>query len=115
MKYADTLTKKRLCTAGKIWFEFPLAIFSPSTLSVKVEQLLIGLRGKKKTEGEKISFIRGKIYHIFSPSRNAQILSQKKIVSSGKNMIFNFPLAIFSSSTPSVNVEQLLHGLWGKK
>ena len=45
---------------SQIWFDFPLAIFSPQygTQSVSVEQLLHGLRGEKiKKLGEKISYI----------------------------------------------------------
>ena len=70
-------------------------IFSPSTLPAKVEQLIAWPRrekmktqgenkdrgGKKKTEGEKMSYIFPQLKY------SAQILLQKKIVFSGKNMI----------------------------
>ncbi len=70
-------------------------IFSPSTPPVKVEQLIawprrekiktqrekIKTQGEKKTEGEKISYIFPQLKY------SAQILSQKKNVFSGKNMI----------------------------
>jgi hypothetical protein len=64
-------------------------IFSPSTgtSSVKLEQSIAWPRREKiKAPGEKVK-TQGEKYHIFSPSWNTQILSQKKIVSSGKNMI----------------------------
>ncbi len=97
-------------------------IFSPSTPPAKVEQLIAWPRrekmkiqvgknkdtgGKIKTEGEKISYIFPQLKY------SAQILSQKKIVFSGKNMISI--LQYFPPSTQSVRVEQLLHGLRGKK
>ncbi len=70
-------------------------IFSLSTPRAKVEQLIawprrekmktqrekIKTRAKIKTEGGKISYIFPQLKY------SAQILSQKKIVSSGKNMI----------------------------
>ncbi len=57
-------------------------LFSPSTLPAKVKQLIAWPRREKiKTEGEKISYIFPRLKY------SAQILSQKKIVFSGKNMI----------------------------
>jgi hypothetical protein len=55
----------------------------------KVEQLIAWPRREKmKTQGEKIK-TQGEKYHKFSPQLkySAQILSQKKIVFKGKNMI----------------------------
>ncbi len=62
-------------------------IFSPSTPPVKIVQLIAWPKREKiKTQGEKIKTQGVKISYIFA-QLNTQILSQKKIVSSGKNMI----------------------------
>ncbi len=59
------------------------------------------MREKIKTEGEKIKTQKGK-YHKFSPNWNTQILSQKKIVSTGKNIIW----------FPSCHIFPPVHRLW---
>ena len=62
--------------------------FPPSTPPAKVEQLIAWPRrekmktqGEKYRQGEKVSYIYTQLKY------SAQILSQKKIVFSGKNMI----------------------------
>jgi hypothetical protein len=47
LKYADTVTKKDCVQWEKYHLISLLPYFCPSTPSVKVEQLLHGLRGKK--------------------------------------------------------------------
>jgi hypothetical protein len=50
--------KKRLCSAGKIWFDFPLAIFSPQYTVCESRKIIAWPKGEKiKTLGEKISYI----------------------------------------------------------
>jgi hypothetical protein len=50
--------KKRLCSAGKIWFDFPLAIFSPRYTVCKSRKIIAWPKGEKnKDTGRKISYI----------------------------------------------------------
>jgi hypothetical protein len=87
LKYADTVTKK-IVSAGKIWFDFPLAIFSPQYTVCESRKIIAWPKGEKiKTQGEKISYI-------FPQLKYADTVT-KKIVSAGK-IWFDFPLAIFS-------------------
>ena len=66
-----------------------------------------------KTQGEKIKTQGEKISYIFPQLKySAQILSQKKIVFSEKNMISL--LQYFPPSTQSVRVEKFLLGIRGK-
>jgi hypothetical protein len=47
--------KKRLCSAWKIWFDFPLAIFSPQYTVCESRKIIAWPKGEKiKTLGEKI-------------------------------------------------------------
>ncbi len=58
---SDTVTNKDCVQREKYDLISLLQYFPPSTQSVRVEQLLHGLRGKKNKDTEKK-------YHIFSPS-----------------------------------------------
>jgi hypothetical protein len=96
--------------------------YSPSTPPAKVEQLIAWPRrekmktrgknkdtgGKIKTEGEKISF--------FPPVEilSSDTVTKKDCVQGEKYDLISL-LQYFPPSTQSVRVEQLLHGLRGKK
>ena len=73
-----------------VWFDFPLAIFSPQYIVCERTIIAWPKREKIKTQGEKISYIFPQLKY------SAQILSQKKIVFSGKNMIWFPSCNIFS-------------------
>jgi hypothetical protein len=50
--------KKRLCPGEKIWFTFPLAIFSFRYTACENRRIIAWPKGEKiKTQGEKISYI----------------------------------------------------------
>jgi hypothetical protein len=47
-----------LCSTGKIWFDFPLAIFSPHYTVCESRKIIAWPKEEKiKTLGEKISYI----------------------------------------------------------
>ncbi len=49
--------KKRLCSAGKIWFDFPLAIFSPYYTISESRTIITWSNGEKiKTRGKNIIY-----------------------------------------------------------
>jgi hypothetical protein len=75
---------------------------------VKVEQLIAWSRREKiKTQGEKISYI-------FPQLEYADTVPKKDCVQREKYDLISL-LPYFPPSTPSVKVEELLHGLRGKK
>jgi hypothetical protein len=83
-------------------------IFFPSTPPVKVEQLIAWPRREKiKTQREKISYI-------FPQLKYADTVTKKDCVQREKYDLISL-LPYFPPSTLSVKVEQLLHGLRGKK
>jgi hypothetical protein len=63
LKYADKVLSQKidLCPAGKILFDFPLAIFSPQCTVCESRTIIAWPKGEKLRH-------RGKKYHIFSPS-----------------------------------------------
>jgi len=97
-------------------------IFSPSTPPAKVEQLIAWpRREKRKTQGEKIKTQgekrqRGKNIIYFPPVEilSSDTVTKEDCVQREKYDLISL-LQYFPPSTQSVRVEQLLHGLRGKK